>query len=81
DLVRLMRSELPYRGLRVYIGSENRFDSFRDCSVITSGYELHGRTVGRFGVIGPRRMNYDSALKTLGCLSDLINDKLEEING
>ena len=80
DLISLMQSELPFRDLRIYIGKENRCDRFRDCSIITSGYELQGRTIGRFGVIGPKRMNYDNALRTLGCLSDLISEKLEEIN-
>ncbi|MGB2630064.1 MAG: heat-inducible transcriptional repressor HrcA [Candidatus Omnitrophota bacterium] len=80
DLVRLMKDELPYRGIRVYIGGENKFDRLRDCSLITSGYELNGRTIGRFGVIGPTRMDYDSALRTLGCLSDLISAKLEDTN-
>ncbi len=80
-LVRFMRRELPYRGLKVYIGEENTCETLRDCSIITSGYELHGRTVGRIGVIGPARMNYDNALRTVSCLSDIISAKLEEIEG
>jgi heat-inducible transcriptional repressor len=80
DLVRLMRKELPFGGIRIYIGKENEFARFRNCSLITSGYELHGRTIGRFGVIGPTRMNYENALRTLGCLSELTSAKLEDIN-
>ncbi|MGD2279470.1 MAG: heat-inducible transcriptional repressor HrcA [Candidatus Omnitrophota bacterium] len=80
DLISLMQNELPFRDIRIYIGKENECDRFRDCSIITSGYELQGRTIGRFGVIGPKRMDYDNALRTLGCLSDLISEKLEEIN-
>ncbi len=81
DLIRLMKGELPYRGLKVYIGEENDCEMLRGCSVITSGYALHDRTVGRIGVIGPTRMDYDHALRTVGCLSDLISSKLTEING
>jgi heat-inducible transcriptional repressor len=79
DLIRLMRRDLPYRGLKIYIGEENSYEMLRGCSVITSGYALHDRTIGRIGVIGPTRMDYDNALKTLWCLSDLISAKLEEI--
>jgi len=77
-LIRLMRKELPYDGLKVYIGAENDHDKMRGCSLITSGYSMHGRTVGRIGVIGPTRMDYDRALRTISCLSDLISMKLME---
>jgi len=78
-LGRFMRSELPYGGIRVYIGDESKNDVFKECSIVTSGYSLRGRTVGRIGVIGPTRMDYSHAIRTMGCLSDLISSKLEEI--
>jgi len=80
EISTLMRRELPYRGVRVYIGRENEFDVLRECSVITAGYGLHGNTVGRIGVIGPTRMEYDNVLKTVRYLSDLISFKLKEFN-
>lgn len=81
ELVRLMRDELPDNGLKVYIGRENKSDKLKDCSLITAGYTLHGRTVGRLGVVGPTRMDYDRALQTMNCLAGLISAKIEEING
>ncbi|MFC1480489.1 heat-inducible transcriptional repressor HrcA [Candidatus Omnitrophota bacterium] len=81
DLVSLMRRELPYQGMRIYIGEENSCEMLKDCSVITCGYTLRSKTVGRIGVIGPTRMDYDNALRTVSCLADLISTKLEEING
>lgn len=80
DLVKLLRSELPDRGIRVHIGGETEKDMLRNCSLITCGYSLQGRTVGRIGVIGPTRMDYYSALRTVSCLADLISEKLEEIS-
>lgn len=79
-LVNLLHSELPERGLRVYIGAENDRDMLKSCSLITCGYSLQGRTIGRIGVIGPTRMDYYSALSTVSCLADLISEKLEEIS-
>ena len=81
DLARIMSRELPDRGLRIYIGEENDCDMLSECSLITCGYTLRDRTVGRLGVIGPTRMDYDHALRTVKCLSDLISLKLTEING
>lgn len=80
EIAALMRGELPYRGINVYIGRENEFETFRECSVVTAGYGLYGNTIGRIGVIGPTRMNYTSALKTMNYLSELIGLKLEELN-
>jgi len=80
DLIRLMRDELPDRGIKTYIGRENRCEMLSDCSVITCGYTMHGETAGRIGVIGPTRMDYVRALRTVSCLSGLISSKLEEIN-
>ncbi len=79
-LAGLLRRELPYKGVKVYIGSENDSDVLCDCSVITSGYALNGRTVGRIGVVGPTRIDYEHALTTVGYLSDIISEKLEKIN-
>lgn len=81
DLIRFMRRELPYGGVNIYIGRENSCEMLSECSVVTCGYALRGRTVGRIGVIGPTRMDYDHALRTISCLSDLVSLKLEEING
>jgi len=81
EIARLMREELPYRGVKIYIGRENHADELMDFSLITSGYDLGGNTVGRIGVIGPTRMDYDNALTVIDCLSGLISSKLEEMNG
>ncbi|MFH1665636.1 MAG: heat-inducible transcriptional repressor HrcA [Candidatus Omnitrophota bacterium] len=81
EIIRFMREELPYGGIRTYIGEENLCDVFKSCGVVTCGYSLNGRIAGRIGVIGPTRMDYDRALNTISCLAGLVSAKLEEING
>jgi heat-inducible transcriptional repressor len=76
---RLLRDELPYSGVRVYIGKENRSDILKECSIITSGYGYRGKTIGRIGVIGATRMDYDRVMWTVKYLSEVISVKLEEI--
>jgi heat-inducible transcriptional repressor len=73
----IMKDELPSRDIKIYIGSENRRDTFKDCSLITSGYGRRGKAFGRIGVLGPRRMDYENILNTVGYLSELISTKLE----
>ncbi len=80
DLMRLMRRELPYGGLKTYIGEECSSEMLRDCSLITCGYTLRDRAVGRIGIIGPTRMDYERALRTVSCLARVISTKLEEID-
>ena len=77
----IMRRDLRHEGVKIYIGDENNDEDLNECSFITYGYSLRGRTVGRLGVIGPTRMNYNRTLGTLKCLSEVINEKLKEING
>lgn len=77
-LAKIMRKDLAYRGIKVYIGEENEPEAFHECSVITAGYDMYGRTIGRIGVIGPMRMDYSNVLSTVSCLSNLISKKLEE---
>lgn len=79
DMIDLMRAELPDKDIRVYIGKENSYTMLKECTFITSGYNLRGETVGRIGILGPTRIDYDNAIRTIRCLSDLISAKIEEI--
>ncbi|KJJ85584.1 Negative regulator of class I heat shock protein [Candidatus Omnitrophus magneticus] len=79
EIAELMRSELPSKRVNVYIGSENKCDILKECGVVTGGYELDGRVVGRIGVIGPKRMDYDNAFKTVNFFSELLSDKIREM--
>ncbi|MFH1836743.1 MAG: heat-inducible transcriptional repressor HrcA [Candidatus Omnitrophota bacterium] len=80
DIARIMRGELPDNGLRVYIGDESGTEALKECSIITCGYDLYGKTAGRLGVIGPMRMDYRRALGTITSLAEIISAKLEEID-
>lgn len=75
NLYRLLTNNLQ-RGPKVKIGSENEDFGIPECSVITAGYEIAGRTVGVIGVLGPTRMEYAKVLPiveyTAGILSELL---------
>ena len=43
-------------GLKVTIGSENKFTGIQDCSMVQATYRLNGQIVGTMAVLGPTRM-------------------------
>ncbi|MCD8015861.1 MAG: heat-inducible transcriptional repressor HrcA [Lachnospiraceae bacterium] len=60
-------------GIQVYIGQETPVESMRDCSVVTATYELGDGMVGRIGVVGPKRMDYDKVVGTLKTLTSQLD--------
>jgi heat-inducible transcriptional repressor len=74
-VVSLVR-ELLDRGLMVSIGSENRLDELRDCSIVLAPYETEGGGAGIVGVLGPTRMDYRHALAAVTAVSHQLGRHL-----
>jgi heat-inducible transcriptional repressor len=74
-VVSLVR-ELLDAGLTVSIGSENRLDELRDCSIIVAPYQVDGRAAGIVGVLGPTRMDYRHALAAVSAVSQQLGRHL-----
>ncbi len=55
-------------GIQVYIGQEAPLQSMQDCSLVTATYDFGDGMMGRIGVIGPKRMDYDRVISTLKTL-------------
>ena len=68
--------------IKVYIGDEVPVDSMKDCSVVTASYELENGVSGKIGIIGPKRMNYEKAVKaikdTMSNLDGILSDEETE---
>ncbi|QZY56538.1 heat-inducible transcriptional repressor HrcA [Crassaminicella profunda] len=66
-------------GLDITIGKENKHEEMQSCSLITATYKVNGFIVGKIGVIGPTRMNYDHIISVVDCvtknLTNLLNDR------
>jgi heat-inducible transcriptional repressor len=59
DLLQLLDLAKEARGVRVFIGSENRLFSLSGSAVVTAPYmDEQQNVVGVLGVIGPTRLNY-----------------------
>lgn len=65
--------------INISIGDENDNENLKEFSIITTTYELEGKTVGAFGVIGPTRMNYDNVSSVLDYIRNELNTNLTKL--
>jgi heat-inducible transcriptional repressor len=77
-LYRLLANNVE-KGAKVKIGRENENYGIQDCSVVTAGYEIAGRTVGVIGVLGPTRMEYAKVLPMVEYTAKILSDLLTQI--
>jgi heat-inducible transcriptional repressor len=76
EMLRLLDQCLQSEGVQMFIGEESGYDAFREYSVITSRYEVDGKTVGVLGVIGPTRMRYDKVIPVVDFTAKVLGTLL-----
>ena len=78
-LASLLQEDNDNIEINIKIGGEDGKDMPEDCSLVTATYSASGVKIGTYGVIGPRRMDYQkvvSVLESVGkILEDLIDNK------
>lgn len=62
----------------ISIGHEIPYEELKDCSLITATYKFNGKTIGKIGVIGPTRMDYESVISTVKAMSDAMNEVIDK---
>lgn len=62
-------------GIQVYIGEETQVQSMKDCSVVTSTYDLGDGMKGSIAIVGPKRMDYEKAVGTLKTMLNELEKK------
>lgn len=65
-------------GLKVTIGSENKFTGIQDCSMVQATYRLNGQIVGTMAVLGPTRMEYGKVISVIDCLHKYLKTILDK---
>ena len=65
DLLLSLRRALEERSVFVWIGEENPAPELRSVSVVGANYGLGYRNLGTVGVVGPLRMNYETAIASV----------------
>ena len=78
-LAGLLKEDTNNIEINIKIGGEEDQSMPPDCSLVTATYSASGVKIGTYGVIGPRRMDYQkvvSVLEGVGkILEDVINNK------
>ena len=65
-------------GLKITIGTENKFTGIQDCSMVQATYRLNGKIVGTMAVLGPTRMEYGKVITVMDCLHKYLKTIFEQ---
>lgn len=65
-------------GLKVTIGSENKFTGIQDCSMVQATYRLNGQILGTMAVLGPTRMEYGKVISVMDYLHKYLKTILDK---
>ena len=65
-------------GLKITIGTENKFTGIQDCSMVQATYRLNGKIVGTMAVLGPTRMEYGKVITVMDYLHKYLKTLFEQ---
>ncbi|MBI5094184.1 MAG: hypothetical protein HZB26_17310 [Candidatus Hydrogenedentes bacterium] len=65
----------------VVIGSESHTHGLEEISVVTAPYRVAGKSVGRIGILGPRRMPYSRLTAVVDYTADMLGRFLTRLAG
>jgi heat-inducible transcriptional repressor len=65
SLLGVLSAALDQRGIYVRIGAENQMPALRSLSLVAANYGLPQRNLGTVSLIGPTRMDYAQAIRTV----------------
>jgi heat-inducible transcriptional repressor len=69
------------QGVHVVIGRENSIDAMHEVSLVFAPYGEPDQALGMLGVLGPTRMSYPHAIRTVRYLSALMNELISSHHG
>jgi heat-inducible transcriptional repressor len=80
-LLGVLRAALSQHGVLVRIGSENETPALRSLALVAAGYGLPTRPLGIVSVIGPVRMDYGGAIRSVRDAALQLSRFIEDIYG
>jgi heat-inducible transcriptional repressor len=79
-VLRALLPEVPEtEGVQVLIGSENRWEWMRECSVVLARYGASGELTGVVGVLGPIRLSYNIAVPSVRYVARIMSELLSDL--
>jgi heat-inducible transcriptional repressor len=78
-LLDLLRAALSERDVLVRIGSENELPALHSLALVAAGYGLPARKLGTVSLIGPVRMDYAGAIRTVREAAIQLSRYIEDV--
>jgi heat-inducible transcriptional repressor len=79
NMLGVLRSALSQRDVFVRIGTENDAPALRSLALVAAGYGLPQRNLGTVSVIGPLRMDYGHAIRTVREAANQLSSFIAEV--
>jgi heat-inducible transcriptional repressor len=79
SLLEVLRQALGERDVLVRIGAENESPALRSSALITASYGLPQRRLGTVSVIGPVRMDYETAIRSVRGAAVILSRFIEDV--
>ena len=73
DLLHLLDQCMQAKGIKIFIGKETGQDILDQYSLVTAPYSANGEIAGVLGVIGPRRMAYQTVIATVDLTAKVLS--------
>ncbi len=80
-VVDILLNNILSQDVDIIIGNENIYAPIKDCSIVTATYSFEGKIIGKIGVIGPTRMEYQKIINTIKLFSDNITEIVDMLIG
>ena len=65
--------------ITITIGKENCERQAEDLTIVSAPYYV-GNMVGKLGILGPKRMDYEHAVRVLNYMADSLSTTLSSVN-
>lgn len=79
EIIKDVLVPVSQEGVTVRIGTENKVEGMKDCSLITATYQVEGRVIGTLGVLGPTRMEYSRVVGIVEFLTSALNEAMKKM--
>lgn len=79
EIIKDVLVSVSQEGVTVRIGTENKIEGMKDCSLITATYRVEGRVIGTLGVLGPTRMEYSRVISVVEFLTSALTEALKKM--
>lgn len=79
QLAEMLAGESGEATVHVTIGSENRMEELAGLSLVSAGYSKAGEPAGIIGLLGPTRMDYETAIPMVDFTARNLSRLLEEV--